>query len=159
MAMLLRSGARRGIATNVRRLAMNQVYEDRVDYPAPHIRYRKDSDLSQDLKELREKELGDWKNLSKDDKKALYRLAFHKSYADMKAPTGEWKVIIGGIFFSLALSAGLYLFQKEYILPPPPHTLNEEWQQKQREYMIRMHNQPIEGIASKWDYDKNEWKK
>ncbi|XP_077982681.1 cytochrome c oxidase subunit 4 isoform 1, mitochondrial-like [Glandiceps talaboti] len=159
MATMLRTAGRRFFSTTARPMSMNRVYEDRVDYPAPHMRFRNDVDLTQDLKALRAKELGDWKSLAAEEKVALYRLAFHKSYADMKAPTGEWKVIVGGIFFAIAISAGLYMFQKQYILPPPPHTLCDEWQEKQRDYMIKMRNQPIQGIASEWDYDKNQWKK
>ncbi|XP_006826077.1 cytochrome c oxidase subunit 4 isoform 1, mitochondrial-like [Saccoglossus kowalevskii] len=163
MALILRSSVlRRFLSTTCRSSTgarMDLVYEDRTDYPAPHVRFTKDAELAEDLKALRKKEAGDWKNLTADEKRALYRLAFHKSYADMKAPTGEWKVILGGVCFALAVSAGIYMFQKDYILPEPPHTLNEDWQAQLRDYMIRMHNNPIEGIASKWDYEKNDWKK
>jgi len=33
-----------------------------------------------------------------------------------------------------------------------------EWRKKQRDWMVMWGANPIEGISSKWDYDKNRWK-
>lgn len=49
-------------------------YIDRLDYPYPAIRWAEPDSKTDSL---REKEKGDWKNLSIEDKKNLYRLVFH----------------------------------------------------------------------------------
>jgi cytochrome c oxidase subunit 4 len=55
---------------------------------------------------LREKEKGDWKKLTSDEKKSLYRASFCQTFAEVEAPTGEWKGIIG---LALAIiSTGLW---------------------------------------------------
>lgn len=60
------------------------------------------------LQVLREKEKGDWKKLSIQEKKALYRASFCQTFSEMEAPTGEWKSIAGMTL--IATSAGIWLF-------------------------------------------------
>lgn len=57
---------------------------------------------------LREKEKGDWKKLSIEEKKALYRASFRQTFSEMDAPTGEWKGITG--LSLLVVSAGIWLY-------------------------------------------------
>lgn len=45
------------------------------------------------------------------------------------------------------------------VLPPFPESFTPENQAKQLRYMIDLQVNPIDGLASKYDYDKNEWKK
>ena len=66
-------------------------YADRPEYPYPAIRYGENSTA---LAALREKEKGDWKNLSIDEKKQLYRASFRQTFAEFTAPTGEWKFVV-----------------------------------------------------------------
>lgn len=47
------------------------------------------------LQALREKEKGDWKKLSLDEKKQLYRASFCQTLVEVEAPTGEWKAVFG----------------------------------------------------------------
>lgn len=49
---------------------------DRPEYPAPAIRFKENT---ADVMALREKEKGDWKNLSLEDKKACK----YKEYIDL----------------------------------------------------------------------------
>ena len=44
----------------------NPVYMDRVEFPAPAIRFKENTS---DVLALREKEMGDWNSLSLDEKK------------------------------------------------------------------------------------------
>eukprot|EP00057_Strongylocentrotus_purpuratus_P012721 XP_011667195.1 PREDICTED: cytochrome c oxidase subunit 4 isoform 1, mitochondrial-like [Strongylocentrotus purpuratus] len=48
---------------------------------------------------------------------------------------------------------------KKEFSPPLPHTMSDEWQEAQLRYQIAIRNGPVTGIASQWDYEKNEWKK
>lgn len=104
------------------------VYVDRVDYPMPAIRFKEDTPeilvsvyldyyvdnnlpVSKLFQALREKEKGDWKKLSLHEKKVLYRASFCQTFEEIKAPTGEWKVCVAGLFVatSLALMITIWL--------------------------------------------------
>ena len=65
---LLRMGQRRLISTTARCRFMDRVYQDRVEYPAPRVRFVDDAELSGEMKALRQKEAGDWKALSVAEK-------------------------------------------------------------------------------------------
>lgn len=62
---------------------------------------------------LREKEKGDWKSLTLEEKKTLYRASFCQTYAEMKAPTGEWKSIIAGILLAFSATGWLLVWIKK----------------------------------------------
>ncbi|KAM5157063.1 cytochrome c oxidase subunit 4 isoform 1, mitochondrial-like [Mantella aurantiaca] len=133
-------------------------YYDSPAYPLPDTAFV--SELTTQQKALKEKEAGSWTQLSKAEKLALYRISFNQSYAEMKKGTpNEWKTILGAVFYFLAFS-GLYLWwQRIYVYGPVPHTLSEEWVAMQTKRMLDMRINPISGLSSKWDYEKNEWKK
>lgn len=42
---------------------------------------------------------------------------------------------------------------------PLPESFNEENQKAQLRRMLDLRVNPIEGISSKWDYEKDDWKK
>lgn len=42
---------------------------------------------------------------------------------------------------------------------PIPHTFSDEWVASQTKRMLDMRMNPVEGISSQWDFEKNEWKK
>lgn len=81
---------------------------DRVDYPMPAIRFR---EATNEINALREKEKQDWKKMSTEEKKALYRASFCQTFAEMKAGTGEWKLHLGlGLIFStLAIWVAIFM--------------------------------------------------
>ena len=60
-------------------------YSDRIDFWFPAIRFRKNDDA---IIPIREKELGDWKNLTNNEKKLLYRYSFRQTLAEFDAPRG-----------------------------------------------------------------------
>lgn len=66
------------------------------------------------LKALREKEKGDWKKLSQEEKKALYRASFCQTFAEMKAPTGEWKSSVGLALVCVSLAVWVYMAMKVF---------------------------------------------
>jgi cytochrome c oxidase subunit 4 len=59
------------------------------------------------LQSLQEKEKGDWRKLTLEEKKALYRASFCMTFSEINAPTGEWKSIIG--LTCLFISLGLWI--------------------------------------------------
>jgi len=107
---------------------------------------------------LREKEKGDWKGLSVDDKKSIYRSNFCQTYAEFSAPTGEWKMMVTGVLTAVAISGIMLVLFKRFVLPDMPRTINREWQEKQLEQYVIRGQGMVEGVGSKWDYEKNQWK-
>jgi len=130
-------------------------YMDRSEFPCPAVRFKENS---KEVLALRAKEKGDWKTLSLDEKKALYRASFRQTYAEFQAPTGEWKFIVGGILIGMSITGIMFTLVKHYVLPPLPETITQEWQEKQVEYMVRQRQGAVEGVASHWDYEKGAWK-
>ncbi|XP_023650950.1 cytochrome c oxidase subunit 4 isoform 2, mitochondrial [Paramormyrops kingsleyae] len=132
------------------------MYCDRMDTPLPERPYQ--DTLSAVEKSLKQKEKGPWTQLSKEEKLALYRLMFRKTYAEMKVPSNEWKTVFGGILFFIGITGLVVLWQRYNVFPPRPHTLEDEWKAQQLKRMIDMRINPIEGLSAKWDYDKGQWK-
>merc|ERR1711915_238200 len=81
-------------------------YVDRVDFPMPAIRFKENTP---DIQALHEKATGDWKKLSIEEKKALYRASFAQTFSEMKAPTGEWKGVLGLTLIISSLSVWIYM--------------------------------------------------
>jgi cytochrome c oxidase subunit 4 len=130
-------------------------YMDRPEFPCPAVRFRENS---KEVLALRAKEKGDWKSLSLDDKKSLYRASFRQTFSEMHAPSGEWKVILGFVLIAVSVTGLTFTLVKHYVLPPMPETITREWQEAQVERMIKQRQGPVDGISSRWDFEKNDWK-
>lgn len=132
-----------------------QSYVDRVDFPMPAIRYKENTP---DIQALREKESGDWSKLTLEEKKAIYRASFCQTFAEIKAPTGEWKSVLGVALIGTSLAMWLYLWMKVYVYSPLPASLEPESVKAQLQRMIDLRTNPVEGTSSNWDYEKGDWK-
>ncbi|XP_063604694.1 cytochrome c oxidase subunit 4 isoform 1, mitochondrial-like [Penaeus indicus] len=130
-------------------------YVDRVDFPMPGVRFKENTP---DIQALREKEKGDWTKLTLEEKKALYRASFCQTFSEMKAPTGEWKSVIGISLIAASLAVWVYMWMKLYVYSSIPDTLSAEKQEAQLKRMIALKVNPVQGISSQWDYSKGEWK-
>jgi len=130
-------------------------YCDMENVPLPAIRFRPETP---DSKVLHDKEKGDWKKLSVEEKKALYRHSFCSTFAEMSAPTGEWKTIVGQALFGISLALWIYVWMKFYVYPPLPTSFSYESKMAQLKRQIDMHAEPIDGLTSQWDYDRMKWK-
>ncbi|XP_065827287.1 cytochrome c oxidase subunit 4 isoform 2, mitochondrial-like [Oscarella lobularis] len=104
---------------------------------------------SAELKALREKAKGAWKNLTKEEKITLYRASFPQTFAEMKAPTGEWKKVLGGVTLGVAAGIAFFSLLRLTVGPTKPHTLNPEWQAATEEKMRAQLANPISGLSSK----------
>jgi len=132
-------------------------YIDSVMHPFPAIRFKEDAG---DISMLREKEKGDWKKLTLEEKKVLYRASFCQTLAEVEAPTGEWKSILGIMLVGLSLGFWGFLFIAFNAYAPMPDTIvNEEKVKAQIDRMIALRVNPVEGLTSNYDYEKGEWKK
>uniref|UniRef100_A0A8C3IWY8 Cytochrome c oxidase subunit 4 n=1 Tax=Chrysemys picta bellii TaxID=8478 RepID=A0A8C3IWY8_CHRPI len=133
-------------------------YYDKRSFPLPDVPYQKE--LGTEQKALKEKEKGSWKQLSNEEKVALYHLKFNQTFAEMNRPSNEWKTVLGGIFVFFGIT-GLIVspLAVSPVFPPKPRTLTDEWKAQQVKRMLDMRINPIQGFSAKWDYDKNEWKK
>ncbi|TCD70265.1 Cytochrome c oxidase subunit 5A [Steccherinum ochraceum] len=101
--------------------------------------------VHQQLAELQKK---DWKGLSIEEKKAAYYVAFgpHGPRKPISAPGDSLKIllaVVGAMAVAGAVSAGV-----KSMAPPPPRTLNKEWEQASNERAIEQKMDPISGIAS-----------
>uniref|UniRef100_A0A5S6QQR5 Cytochrome c oxidase subunit 4 n=1 Tax=Trichuris muris TaxID=70415 RepID=A0A5S6QQR5_TRIMR len=133
----------------------NLEYFDRLDHPYPALRFRKEDDT---IRSLRIKEKGDWSLLSVEEKHALYRASFRMSFAEMVAPSGHWKVVAGFTMILITLGLWFVAFLKTFIFGPLPPSFSDESKELQLQRMIDTYSEPITGYASKWDYEKNQWK-
>ncbi|XP_074868030.1 cytochrome c oxidase subunit 4 isoform 2, mitochondrial [Carettochelys insculpta] len=137
-------------------MSVSQYYDNR-SIPLPDVPYQQE--LGAEQKALKEKEKGSWKQLSNEEKVALYRLKFDQTFAEMNRPSNEWKTVLGGIFFFFSLTGLIVWWEQVYVFPQKPRTLTEEWKAQQLKRMLDMRMNPIQGLSAQWDYDKNEWKK
>jgi len=132
-------------------------YVDRTDFPYPAIRWKGPS--APGVAELRKKELGDWKELSLEDKKALYRASFRQTFSEYhRNEDGSWKYMVGGTLLGLSFSLFMWYFCKLYVYNPVPESMTLEGRLRTLRYEIAIRKDPIDGLASRWDYDKDQWK-
>lgn len=130
-------------------------YIDRPEFPCPPVRFRENT---ADVLALRELEKGDWSKLSLEEKKALYRVSFAQTFAEMNAPNGEWKSVLAMTMLGLSVTFWVLLYVRHFVLQPLPRTINDEWQAKQLELMLKQRQNAVIGVGSHWDYENNRWK-
>ncbi|XP_073736699.1 cytochrome c oxidase subunit 4 isoform 2, mitochondrial isoform X1 [Callorhinus ursinus] len=132
-------------------------YHAQRSYPMPDEPFR--TELNAEQQALKEKEKGNWTQLSHAEKVALYRLQFHETFAEMNRRSNEWKTVMGCVFFFFGFTALLIWWQRVYVFPKKPITLTDEWKAQQLQRILDMKGNPVQGLASRWDYEKKEWKK
>ncbi|PAV72129.1 hypothetical protein WR25_06784 [Diploscapter pachys] len=133
----------------------DNTYQDRIDYWYPAIRFRKEDDVS---RPLREKEKGDWKNLSLEDKKILYRYSFRQTLSEFEAPRGYWKPITAGVMAIISLATFYAIFLHVYVYPPLPPTFQNEYKEAVIDKMLTLEKGQFLGPAAHFDYEKKQWK-
>lgn len=121
-------------------------YLDRVDFPCPAVRWKENTP---DVMALREKEKGDWKKLSIEEKKALYRASFRQTFCEMNAPTGEWKGMVGITMMVVTAAIWLFLYFHTFVYPPLPETFSLERRLAQLDRMKKLDMNPIDGLCAR----------
>ncbi|ETW86317.1 hypothetical protein HETIRDRAFT_243779, partial [Heterobasidion irregulare TC 32-1] len=101
--------------------------------------------VHQQLEALQKK---DWKELSIDEKKAAYYVAFgpHGPRTPVNPPGTSAKVT-AGVFGLIAAAAAVFATVRAFA-PPPPRTITKEWEDAALERAREMNINPISGVSS-----------
>jgi len=134
-----------------------EVYVDHVGFPFPAIRFKEDTPA---ILKLKEKEKGDWKKMTIHEKKELYRASYCQTLVETKAPTGEWKAVFGIALVCISLGLWGYVWLATYAYDELPITMTDEEHLKGKiQKMIDLRVGAVDGFASNYDYEKNQWKR
>ncbi|KAF3941736.1 hypothetical protein ABW19_dt0210101 [Dactylella cylindrospora] len=100
---------------------------------------------------LRDRMKGSWADLTLQEKKASYWIAFGPHGPRRGDPPGEtWYVVKGAV--TVIIATGLFWFGGHALTAkPPPKTMSKEWQEMSNEYMKEQKIEPITGVSSE-DY-------
>ncbi|KAI9800435.1 MAG: Cytochrome c oxidase subunit 5A [Piccolia ochrophora] len=106
---------------------------------------------------LRDRMKNSWHELTIQEKKAAYWIAFGPHGPRALDPPGEGWRVFGLTMAGLGVSAVLFFFTR-YFAKPPPSTMNREWQEQTNEYLKQeavadeneqsQKTEPISGISS-----------
>ncbi|XP_050421289.1 cytochrome c oxidase subunit 4 isoform 2, mitochondrial-like [Adelges cooleyi] len=133
------------------------MYFDNITWPFPSVRFKKNTP---EILALREKEKGDWKKLTLEEKKNLYRASFCQTLVEFEAPTGEWKAVFGWLMIWTSVALFSFVGVRKFLTNSADDpSLSLESRQAQLKRMIQLRVDPIDGLSSNWDYEKNTWKK
>merc|ERR1711860_214182 len=130
-------------------------YMDRIDYPCPAVRWGANTP---EVMALREKEKDSWTKLTLEERKALYRASFRQTFAEMNAPTGEWKFQIAACLFACSITGLLTLWFEANAYPNIEDILAQDNKNRQLQRMVKQGQGIVEGIGSNYDYEKGDWK-
>jgi len=131
-------------------------YIDVHHAPFPAIRFKEDTP---EILKLKEKEKGDWKKMTAAEKKELYRASFCQTLTERGAPTGDWKAILGGALICISVALWGFIWVSKFAYGDLPKSFEDEHLRAVIQRMIDMRAGPIEGFASNYDYEKNQFKK
>lgn len=131
------------------------MYADLPNFPFPALRYK---ETTPEIQALYEKQKGDWKLLTNDEKKALYRANFCQTFAEFQAPTGEWMEVAGYTLMFCCLGVWLFIFLRFTLNEKLPESFKPSRLRAQLRRQIDLQVNPITGLASNWDYENNDWK-
>jgi len=84
---------------------------------------------------------------------------FFTTFSEFTAPTGEWKSIVGLAWVFISPGFWIYVLEKLFLYKPMPSSFSEASKKAQLKRMIDLRVNPIGGISSNYDYEKEEWKK
>ncbi|PHH65407.1 hypothetical protein CDD81_2511 [Ophiocordyceps australis] len=96
---------------------------------------------------LRDRMKGNWNELTIQEQKAAYWIAFGPHGPRAADPPGTNAKIVWGVISGLAASLTIFGIIR-YFAKPPPHTMTREYQEKVNEYLIQQKADPITGISS-----------
>ncbi|KAF1938181.1 COX4-domain-containing protein [Clathrospora elynae] len=105
---------------------------------------------------LRDRMKTDWKELTMQEKKAAYYIAFGPHGPRRPAPPDEGRNVF---FLSTAVIFGafaVFAFSRMFASPIRPRTMTKEWQEATEEYMKAQGTEPITGFKGMMVQSKSE---
>merc|ERR1712230_267030 len=97
--------------------------------------------------QLRDRMKVDWNEMTLQEKKAAWWIAFGPHGPRAEAPPGEWSKVFLYAMIGVAISGGLF-FSIHAFARPPPRSMTKEWQEATNEYLRAEKSNPIYGISS-----------
>ncbi|EEQ90475.1 cytochrome c oxidase subunit 4 [Blastomyces dermatitidis ER-3] len=97
--------------------------------------------------QLRDRMKVDWHEMTLQEKKAAYYIAFGPHGPRAETPKGEGLRVFVQVMKYLVISAAFF-FTVRAFANPPPRTMTREWQEATNEYAKREKMDPITGISS-----------
>lgn len=96
---------------------------------------------------LRDRMKGSWGELTLQEKKASYWIAFGAHGPRAVPPPDENKKVLYYTLIGLAASFALF-YSTRLVARPSPRTMNQEWQEQTNEYLKEQKVEPLTGYAS-----------
>ncbi|KAG5952218.1 Cytochrome c oxidase polypeptide 5, mitochondrial [Claviceps sorghi] len=96
---------------------------------------------------LRDRMKGSWSELTLQEKKAAYWIAFGPHGPRAVDPPGTNARIAWGVGVGLATSFAIFAVIRSFA-KPEPHTMSQEYQEASNELLIQQRADPITGITS-----------
>ncbi|ESZ92005.1 cytochrome c oxidase subunit V [Sclerotinia borealis F-4128] len=96
---------------------------------------------------LRDRMKINWAELTLQEKKAAYYIAFGAHGPRAQTPPGEGWRVAAYTFAGVGVSLALFLFIRMFA-KGSPSTMNKEWQEATNEYLKSQNSEPISGISS-----------
>ncbi|KAI9856543.1 MAG: Cytochrome c oxidase subunit 5A [Vezdaea acicularis] len=98
--------------------------------------------------QLRDRMRTDWKELTLQEKKAAYWIAFGPHGPRAGTPPGENRKVFTYTLIGVGVAFLMAWGFREFVAKGPPPTMNKEWQEKTNEYLKSLNVEPISGISS-----------
>ncbi|GBF60256.1 cytochrome c oxidase polypeptide 5 [Trichophyton mentagrophytes] len=96
---------------------------------------------------LRDRMKVDWKEMTLQEKRAAYWIAFGPHGPRAETPKGEGVKVFVQLMKYVVISAGIFYVTRLFA-GSPPKTMTKEWQEATNEYALKEKLDPITGISS-----------
>ncbi|KAK4190283.1 cytochrome c oxidase subunit IV family [Podospora australis] len=96
---------------------------------------------------LRDRMKGNWAELTLQEKKAAYWIAFGAHGPRSEPPKDENKKVVLYTFIGLGVSFAIFATMRAFA-KPAPSTMTKEWQEATNEYLKSQNSDPLTGISS-----------
>ncbi|CAD6505791.1 BgTH12-01278 [Blumeria graminis f. sp. triticale] len=96
---------------------------------------------------LRDRMKSNWAEMTLQEKKAAYYLAFGAHGPRAEAPPGEGMKVAGYVAACVSASFLIFCLIRSFARPPPS-TMTKEYQEATNEYLKSQNSEPISGISS-----------
>ncbi|KAL9004364.1 MAG: hypothetical protein Q9188_002809 [Gyalolechia gomerana] len=96
---------------------------------------------------LRDRMKTDWHEMTLQEKKAAYWIAFGPHGPRALPPPGEGRQIFWYTMLGVGVSAVIFVIIRQFARPPPK-TMNAQYQALTNEYLKNQKTEPITGVSS-----------